>query len=141
MLVAPKNVTELDIDILARTIWGEARGEPRIGKIAVAWVIMNRTAHKRRWAKDVMGACLEKYQFSCWLEKDPNRQKMREIGLADLVFRECLQVALTVSLGLEPDPTQGSDHYLVSTIAAKTKWAKGKTPVCRIGHHAFYKLA
>lgn len=141
MIPAPKNITELDIDILARTIWGEARGESRQGKIAVAWVILNRTTHARRWPDDIQGVCLEKFQFSCWLENDPNRQKMRQVGWPDLIFRECLQVALSVCLGLEQDPTEGADHYLVSSIADKTKWARGETPVCRIGHHAFYKLA
>ena len=35
-------VTEKDRDILARTLWGEARGEELIGQIAVAWTIRNR---------------------------------------------------------------------------------------------------
>ena len=137
----PTNITPLDLDILSRTIWGEARGESRIGKVAVAWVIMNRTSHIRRWPKDVMGVCLEKYQFSCWLEKDPNREKMRQIDGNDLMFRECQAVAYMVCMGLEPDPTQGADHYLVTKIADKTKWSKGEKPVCTIGHHSFYKLA
>lgn len=33
---------ENDIDILARTIYGEARGETDLGKMAVASVILNR---------------------------------------------------------------------------------------------------
>ena len=28
-----------DIDILARTLWGEARGEPELGRVAVAHVV------------------------------------------------------------------------------------------------------
>jgi hypothetical protein len=34
--------TENDRDILARTLWGEARGESLAGQIAVAWTIRNR---------------------------------------------------------------------------------------------------
>ena len=34
--------TEKDRDILARTLWGEARGEGTAGQIAVAWAIKNR---------------------------------------------------------------------------------------------------
>lgn len=33
---------ESDIDVLARTIWGEARGEGLGGQIAVGWCIRNR---------------------------------------------------------------------------------------------------
>lgn len=33
--------TEKDRDILARTLWGEARGENLAGQIAVAWSIRN----------------------------------------------------------------------------------------------------
>lgn len=35
-------VTEKDRDVLARTLWGEARGEGLAGQIAVAWTIRNR---------------------------------------------------------------------------------------------------
>jgi spore germination cell wall hydrolase CwlJ-like protein len=35
-------ITEKDRDILARTLWGEARGEGTAGQIAVAWTIHNR---------------------------------------------------------------------------------------------------
>lgn len=35
-------VTEKDRDILARTLWGEARGEGKAGQIAVAWTVRSR---------------------------------------------------------------------------------------------------
>jgi len=35
-------VTEKDRDVLARTPWGEARGESTAGQVAVAWTIRNR---------------------------------------------------------------------------------------------------
>ena len=31
------SLNERDVDVLARTIWGEARGEGRAGQIAVGW--------------------------------------------------------------------------------------------------------
>jgi N-acetylmuramoyl-L-alanine amidase len=34
--------TEKDRDILAHTLWGEARGEGLAGQIAVAWTIRKR---------------------------------------------------------------------------------------------------
>ena len=35
-------VTDKDRDILARTLWGAARGESLAGQIAVAWTIRGR---------------------------------------------------------------------------------------------------
>lgn len=36
------NEAEKDRDILARTLWGEVRGEGLAGQVAVAWTIRNR---------------------------------------------------------------------------------------------------
>lgn len=36
------SATDKDREILARTLWGEARGESLSGQIAVAWTIRNR---------------------------------------------------------------------------------------------------
>jgi spore germination cell wall hydrolase CwlJ-like protein len=36
------SLAEKDRDILACTLWGEARGELLAGQIAVAWTIRNR---------------------------------------------------------------------------------------------------
>ncbi len=40
-------VTTRDIDILARTVYGEARGESELDKLAVAWVVVNRAREYR----------------------------------------------------------------------------------------------
>ena len=40
-------VTTRDIDILVRTVYGEARGESALGKLAVAWVVVNRAREYR----------------------------------------------------------------------------------------------
>lgn len=36
------DATEKDRNILARTLWGEARGEGLAGQIVVAWTLRNR---------------------------------------------------------------------------------------------------
>jgi spore germination cell wall hydrolase CwlJ-like protein len=53
-------VTERDRDILARTLWGEARGETLAGQIAVAWTIRNRVndgKDKSWWGEGYAGVC------------------------------------------------------------------------------------
>lgn len=58
---------EHDIDILARTIYGEARGEKTAGKKAVACVIMNRYKAKKWFSgKTIAETCQKPWQFSCW---------------------------------------------------------------------------
>ena len=38
-------VRSTDLDLLARLVYGEARGEPYLGQVAVAAVVLNRVAH------------------------------------------------------------------------------------------------
>ena len=141
MVKIPKKTTQLDIEILARTLYGECRKENRHGKVAVACVILNRAANVRRWPHDIMGVCLEKLQFSCWNKNDANRDKVKAVDWSDVHFRECFSVALSTCLGNEPDPTDGCDHYCTNAVVETTSWAKNEQPYCRIGNHAFFKLA
>ncbi|HJR27754.1 MAG TPA: cell wall hydrolase, partial [Pseudomonas sp.] len=67
--------TEKDRDVLARTLWGEARGEGLPGQIAVAWAIRNRVNDGKArswWGEGYAGVCQAPYQFSCWNKSDPN---------------------------------------------------------------------
>lgn len=74
-----------DIDILARTIYGEARGEKTIGKKAIACVVLNRYKSGKWFAgKTIAETCQKKYQFSCWNPTDPNRQKILEASDSEL---------------------------------------------------------
>ncbi len=127
-----------DLDVMARTIWGESRGEPKAGREAVAWVIRNRLNRPKRFAPTIAGVCQQAYQFSCWNRNDPNRPKMLTLTDEDPVFAECKKVASDVLTGDVPDPTHGSQFYCTAAVAAQTSWAKGHEPVVKIGHHWFY---
>ena len=48
-----------EIDLLARTIWGEARGEGQTGMQAVANVIMNRVKKGGWWGATVQDVVLK----------------------------------------------------------------------------------
>ncbi len=134
---------DLAIDVMARTLWGEARGENRIGMEAVACVIMNRVHLAQRrggmwWGHDVFSVCQKPYQFSCWNKDDPNRPKLLAVTTADPRFRVAMDIARrAVTLGLN-DMTMGADHY--HTRAVKPKWSKGRTPCALIGQHVFFRL-
>ncbi len=123
-----------DFLTLARTIYGEARGETLDGKIAVAWVIKNRAAEGGWWGANIMDVCLKPRQFSCW--DDHNRASMMSATENTPMFKDCLYAAIAVLGGHIQDPTSGSCHYAV--VGTNPKWAEGKTPVCTIGAHEFW---
>lgn len=127
-----------DLDIMARTVWGEARGESREGKLAVAWVIMNRQMAGKWYAGEYISqTCQKARQFSCWNREDPNRALLTKLALRDSTFRECVWAAAAALAGAEPDPTNGATHY--HTAAVRPEWAVGQTPTCTIGRHVFYR--
>lgn len=126
-------------EILARTVYGEARGEPYAGQKAVACVVINRVnSGIRWWGQDVKSVCLKPYQFSCWLESDPNRPKIMDVAETDPVYRRCLTLAELATEGLLVDNTGGADSY--EAIGTNAKWAAGHQPTVIIGKHAFFKL-
>lgn len=126
-----------DVDTVARTVFGESRGESFNGKIAVANVVKNRWLDKR-WPDTLAGVCTQKWQFSCWNENDPNRNKLLAVDLGNDVFRECYLAALLVLCEHTDDNTSGSNHYHTDTV--NPPWSHGELPVCAIGHHKFFKL-
>ena len=133
------------IDILARTIYGEARGEYKRlngglpSLIAVANVIMNRLNSKNDYGQSIAVVCLKAWQFSCWNHSDPNRVLLHQENLEnEPIFQLCQNVAQHVVLGDWPDVTKGSDHY--HTTAVKPTWSLGKKPMIQIGNHLFFRL-
>lgn len=131
-------MTPEDLDTMARTIWGEARGEPLEGKIGVAWVIKNRADNPGWWGDSLFSVCKTPFQFSCWNQNDPNRSKVICVHPQDEMFRECLMVAAAVVTRNYPDPTHGANHYCVKNL--NPPWSVGKEPVAFLGNHKFYRL-
>ena len=125
-----------DIETAARTVYGEARGETEAGKIAVAWVILNRANKGGWWGNNVNTVCVFPWQFSCWNKNDPNRAKIQKVGLDDESLRQCLLAVASVFSGLAPDPTDGSTHYHAAGV--NPAWAVDHTPAAIIGAHVFY---
>ena len=141
------NQTDADTDVLARTIWGEARGEGRSGQVAVGWAIRNRVEMDLHndgrpdwWGEGYSGVCRAKWQFSCWNSNDPNfpylaNQKLIPAGQY-MLAREC---AVSVIGGTQADPTGGATHYYATTMAKPPAWAAKAKQTCKIGRHLFFK--
>lgn len=128
-------MTDEELDIAARTVYGEARGEPFAGKLAVAWVIRNRV-NRKRFGSGVIGVCLKKYQFSCWLPDDPNSKILKSKTPKGAAWGDCKTAVVQAFSDTVEDPTHGATHYCV--LSMTPKWAIGKTPSATIGGHKFF---
>ncbi|KZK78180.1 Spore cortex-lytic enzyme precursor [Pseudovibrio sp. W64] len=126
--------------VLARTLYGEARGSPWEGKQAVANVVMNRVK-SRRFPNTIERVCLQSYQFSCWNEGDPNRAKIKDLQPgANTLFDQCIDIARSAEQGLLTDVTGGADHYYASYFA-QPYWitnSPNARMTAQIGKHKFY---
>ncbi|MDR2412241.1 MAG: cell wall hydrolase [Holosporales bacterium] len=135
-------VTLDDLDTLARTIYGEARGEfPRTGiaaLMAVANVVLNRSKRPPFWKGTVRDICLQPKQFSCWSMHDPNFRLLQNAIRGEKIFDLCWHVAKNVLEEKWPDITKGADHY--HAISITPSWAMGKIPLIALGGHLFYQL-
>lgn len=130
-----------DEDILARTLYGEARGEGLAGLEAVAAVILNRVAFSSRrgkywWGNTVGEVCRKPWQFSCWNDNDPNSRLIALVNDDDKVFGLCRRIARRAIAGVLPDATCGATHYHHRSL--RPRWSEGKIPCAEIGHHLFY---
>jgi len=129
------------LTVLAKTLWGEARGEGVKGMEAVAAVVLNRlrTGYRNRHAVDEV--CLDPKQFSCWNSDDPNLPQLNRIDQApDADYRSAMAIATNAMNGLLTDPTFGARHYVATTLPLRLRprWLLDKTPVVVIGRHEFY---
>lgn len=139
--MTPPETARDTVDVLARTLYGEARGESVRGKEAVAAVVLNRVRRARGaggywWGDSVEAVCLKPWQFSCWNAADPNRKKLLAVTADNKVFASCLRIARRAVAGGLPDPTGGATHY--HTDAVRPPWSKGRVPSAVIGAHLFY---
>lgn len=128
------DMTENQADYLARTIYGEARGEGIKGMQAVANVVMNRVKAASWYGASVKDVCLKPKQFSCWNEGDPNRAVI--LAATDAQLATARSIAEQAIAGTLPDITGGATHYHAKSV--NPYWATSMTKTATIGNHVFY---
>jgi spore germination cell wall hydrolase CwlJ-like protein len=135
-----------EIQILARTVFGEARGEYQkvsggiSALIAIANVVINRVNKKTWYGQTVSEVCLKPSQFSCWNTNDPNFPVINKDTIEDPIFNICLTVADKVIKGEWPDLLNGCDSYYAASMKDPPYWAQGKKPKRQIGQHLFFDI-
>lgn len=133
-----------DVRHMAVTVYGEARGEPLEGQVAVAYVIRNRAATRKQTISEVVHA---PFQFSCWNPYDPNRQLIERIlrdwdnSFARLrILRQCWWITIGVLCGFLRDYSSGATHYVTKRLFHSDMcpdWAQKLDIKACVGEHIF----
>lgn len=114
-----------NVDLLARCVYGEARGEPYTGQVAVAAVILNRTKDSR-FPKTIAGVIYQPGAFDAVADGQINMQPNQT----------ALNAARDALNGW--DPTYGCIYYY-NPATATNKWIRSLPVVLTIGKHVFCK--
>lgn len=130
----------LPIMLLALMGWGESRGEPDLGKWAVAWVARNRVYARRNYGKTWEKVILRKNAFSCFNDTDVNRDKLEDIVFSPgswITMKRHFEIAFNVYFGMGTDPTMEATHYFRKDLSPS--WSRKMVKTAEIGNHVFYK--
>ena len=127
-----------DIIFLALTVWREARGEPYVAKLAVAYSILERVAHPKWWGSDVMSVVSKRLQYSSMTHAgDPNLIVWPQAS--DPSWSDSVISAIAATIKGAPNPVTGADSYFDTSIEPPA-WAKPEQFVAQIGRLRFYNL-
>ncbi len=114
-----------DVNLLARLVHGEARGEPYLGKVAVAAVVLNRTVDSR-FPKTIAGVIYQPGAFDAvydgQINLDPDQSSIN-------AARDALNGW---------DPTYGCIYYY-NPSTATSSWIWSRPIILSIGNHNFAK--
>ena len=114
---------EASIDLLARVINGEARGEPYEGQVAVGAVVLNRVDHPS-FPNTISGVVYQKGAFTAVDDGQINAQ----------MYASSHRAARDALNGW--DPTNGAIYYY-NPVTATNQWIRRREIVCTIGKHVF----
>ena len=124
-------------DYLIKTIAFEASGETEIGKVAVAYAVLNRK-NSGRWGDTIEEVVTSPGQFEPWMTR---RRAIESSSPDDPRYKGAARIADAIRSGQTPDPTQGATHFLNPILVARRggslpSWASGEGRP--IGRHVFY---
>lgn len=122
---AGANTNNRDLDLLAHLVHGEARGEPYIGQVAVAAVVLNRVKDSR-FPNTIAGVIYQPGAFDAVSDGQINLEPTSQSYKA---ARDALNGW---------DPTYGCIYYY-NPATATSKWIWSRPIMLSIGKHNFAK--
>jgi hypothetical protein len=148
--------TDQDFDVVFRTLYGEARGEPIEGQTAVIYTMVNRALLARTRPIHIFGngslasVCQAPWQYSC-MNPGPIRSQLLLLKPGSPGTARVCATVLGVLLGDLTPPTEPwwsprMTHYHVATDPFPSGWTPNPKPDDWqppsfdgiIGKHAFY---
>ena len=118
-----QTTSSTNLNLLARVVYGEARGEPYTGQVAVAAVVLNRVKSSS-FPNTVAGVVYQSGAFDCVSD-----------GQINLTPNQSAYNAARDALN-GWDPTYGCLFYY-NPRTATSKWMLSRTVKLNIGNHAF----
>lgn len=112
-----------DLQLLARLISAEARGEPYTGQVAVGAVVLNRVEHPS-FPNTISGVIYQAGAFSCLQDGQFDQP------VADSAYRAAREAMAGA------DPTGGAIYYF-NPVTATSKWIWSRPHILTIGKHRF----
>ena len=96
-LIIENNFTNEDIDYIAKTVWGEARGLSKTHQAGVVWTILNRF-DDGRFGKGIIGVVTAPSQFAGYRSGNPIDQEIRDL-VVDVLDRYSQEKAGVENVG------------------------------------------
>jgi len=124
--ILEKTIKSHELNLLARAINGEARGESFIGQIAVGAVIINRVLSN--YFPDTFAEVI--YQPNQFSAVNDGQINLQPTGSAYRAARQAIR---------GKDPTMGSLYYYNPRTAKNKRWFATRRAVVTIGDHVFTK--
>lgn len=119
----PNGYSKNDIQLMANAVYGESRGEPYIGQVAVAAVILNRVSNPS-FPKTISGVIFEPGAFTAVAD-----------GQIYLTPNETARKAVLDAIN-GWDPSENAIYYF-NPVTATSKWIWSRPQIKKIGQHIF----
>ena len=114
---------DTSVDLLARVISAEARGEPYSGQVAVGAVILNRVEHPS-FPSTIAGVVYQPGAFTCMVDDQFNEP----------VAQSAVRAARDALNGVDPS---GGAIYYFNPATATSSWIWSRPLILQIGNHRF----